>query len=168
MLRVGAAVLCAVLAEVWWLGGNRPADIVASAPQAVAPDAASAPLPGAVGELSAWGTSPFGDGPAVLGPDGPPDDSEPSPFRAQVQRFESLRSQIESLPDPSAELLQVARGLWADLPRQMASGELNPTEGLLLSGALLELLEPDAQLRAAELAQFGAQYLPAAGDESSS
>jgi hypothetical protein len=53
------------------------------------------------------------------------------------------------------------------LPRQMATGELNPTEALLLSGALLELLEPDAQLRAAELARFGAQYLPAASDESS-
>jgi hypothetical protein len=167
MLRVSAAAVCAVLAEVWWVGGNRPGEIVVSTPQTVAPDTAPGPLQGAAGKASAWGASPFGDGPVVVGPDGPLYDSELSPFRAQVQRFESLRSQIESLPDPSAELLQVARSLWADLPRQMATGELNPTEALLLSGALLELLEPDAQLRAAELARFGAQYLPAASDESS-
>ena len=35
-------------------------------------------------------------------------------------------------------------------------------------GALLEVLEPDAQLRAAELAQFSAQFLPQASDDESS
>lgn len=159
-LLTGSLLLSAVLGAAWWFGGAR---VETPGRDAAAPRAAAEPgrMHAATREpqASRWGPSPFGSGPAVVGPER---DAEPalSPFRARVRHFFELRSRLDSLPTPSAELLAQARALRGEVTQRLRTRELTPGEALLLTGALLEVLEPDAQLRAAELAQFGARHLP--------
>ena len=158
-LLLPAAALAAVLGAAWWLAPaavERPgtgAD--SSSRHAAAPNA----LDNASGMQRAWGQpSPFARGPAAsstLVPD-PADE-----FAADIRHFEDLRAHVAERPQPDPELIQLARALQFDLPQRLERGDLSATEALLLTGAVLEIIEPDADARAEQLARLAAQVLPA-------
>ncbi|HSI60618.1 MAG TPA: hypothetical protein VLA16_23885 [Ideonella sp.] len=111
----------------------------------------------------AWGPSPFAPGPArpvaQLAPTpaaAPPPPAETSALRAQVHLFELLRSRAEY----DAALTHVASEIRDRIEPALQAGEISATEGLLLTGAVLEILEPDSDTRAALLDEWGHQHLP--------
>ena len=71
-----------------------------------------------------------------------------------------LRAHFAERPQPDPELIQLARALQFDLPQRLQRGDLSATEALLLAGAVLEIIEPDADARAQQLARLAAQVLP--------
>ena len=164
-------LLVGVLGLAWWLGrlpqaDEAPAPVAATSAVRTAEPASK--LSSRSGRPDGWGPSPFGDGPVVIAQDPVAMPAVPSHFATQVVRFERLRARAVMQASRRAELAHLARSLQADLPRHISEGIVSAAEALLLTGALLEVLEPDAQLRAAELAQFSAQFLPPVNDDESS
>ena len=158
-LLLPAAALAAVLGAAWWLA---PASVElpgtgadSSARDTSAPSAQD----DASGVPRAWGQpSPFARGPAASSTLAPDSADE---FAADIRHFEELRAHVAERPQPDPELIQLARALQFDLPQRLQSGDLSATEALLLAGAVLEIIEPDADARAEQLARLAAQVLPA-------
>ena len=153
-----ATAIAAVLGVAWWLTpapAERPGAVAdSSTPTAAAPS----PLDIVSGAHRVWGQpSPFARGPAASSAYAPDPADE---FAADVRHFEDLRAHIAERPQPDPELIQLARSLQFDLPQRLQRGDLSAAEALLLAGAMLEIIEPDADVRAQQLARLAAQVLP--------
>ena len=158
-LLLPAAAVVAVLGAAWWLvpaSVERPGTGADSAARhTAAPNA----MDNASGVQRAWGQpSPFARGPAASSALAPDSADE---FAADIRHFEDLRAHVAERPQPDPELIQLARALQFDLPQHLQRGDLSGTEALLLAGAMLEIIEPDADARAEQLARLAAQVLPA-------
>jgi len=155
-LLLAAAVLVTVLGAAWWLA---PASVErhGAVADSSARDAA-ANLGNVTGVQQVWGQpSPFARGPAASAALTADSADE---FAADVQHFEDLRAHVAERPQPDPELIQLARALQFELPQRLQRGDLSATEALLLAGAVPEIIEPDADARAQQLARLAAQVLP--------
>jgi hypothetical protein len=77
-------------------------------------------------------------------------------FKDSLARFQAAR---ESPPD-RPELQALAQQLDAELPTHLAQGDLSLAEAHALKGAVLQVLEPDADRRFERLAQWAQQPPP--------
>lgn len=135
----------------WWADSAPPSDEIVVAPPSAG---ASVPL---------RPVSPFGDGPAVVGPDRveepavavappPPGASAtaatvlPAAFQAQLQRFDQLSRQGAR----SDEILDLADLIDTELPERLAARELTPAQAEALKWAVLNVLESDPTARQAQ------------------
>jgi hypothetical protein len=153
-----ATAIAAVLGVGWWLA-PAPMEQQGAVADSSTPTAAAAPSADIVSRAQwVWGQpSPFTGGPAASSAYAPDPADE---FAADVRHFEDLRAHIAERPQPDPELIQLARSLQFDLPQRLQRGDLSAAEALLLAGAMLEILEPDADERAQQLARLAAQVLP--------
>ena len=158
-------MLCAALGAAWWSAkGPLDADRAAATASRDVARGAAAPVSGSQPASTAWAwgqPSPFGPGPVATTPE-----ITAAAFAIEVQQFAILRAQVAQRPQPDLELMQLADALRADLPQRLHSGDLSAAEALLLAGAALEIIEPNPDARAAELAEFAARNVPAVADES--
>jgi len=154
-LLLPAAALAAALGAAWWLA---PASVERHG-TVVDSSAHDTAAPSDLNNASrVWGQpSPFARGPAASSTFAPDSADE---FAADVRRFEDLRAHVAERSQPDPELIQLARALQFDLPQHLQRGDLSGTEALLLAGAMLEIIEPDADARAQQLARLAAQVLP--------
>ena len=157
-LLLPAAALAAVLGAAWWLAPASVERHGTAADSSARDTAAPSVLDKVSGVQRVWGQpSPFARGPAASSASTPDSADE---FAADVRHFEDLRAHVAERPQPDPELVQLARSLHYDLPQRLQRGDLSATEALLLAGAALEIIEPDAEVRAQLLARLAAQVLP--------
>ena len=158
-LLLPAAALVAVLGAAWWLAPASVERPDTGADSSARDTAAPGGLDNVPGVQRVWGQpSPFARGPAATSAAYTPDSADE--FAADVRHFEDLRAHSAERPQPDLELIQLARSLQYDLPQRLQRGDLSGTEALLLAGAALEIIEPDADVRAQQLARLAAQVLP--------